>query len=151
MNQTRRRQYGNLDRPYFVYGTLRPAWGNSKIWQRHNATCLFDGEVQVSGFEMVDNGIPYARRTDDHDDFMLGALIVPNEDDTARRLLRSDLDSLEGWPGHYDRIAIVALTPHGPQVAWIYSPSTWDPTGRVEMTGDYANCERAMQVHRFKK
>lgn len=125
---------------YFVYGTLRPGMGNDHRWRGFNATALFDGHAYVRGFQMIDHGIPYAVWTDNVEDLVVGALIVPPDDIDDRIDLRRSMDALEGYPDHYNRAKIVARTPKGPRLAWIYTPTAWKPDGRVEMTGDFHNC-----------
>lgn len=135
--------FEDLHLPYFVYGTLRPDWGNSRVWRHRDGVSSFDGEAFVSGYQMVDHGIPYAVATTDLTDKVIGCLIAPPADWDLRYSLRRALDGLEGHPHHYERVKCRVRVPGRWITAWIYSPTEWKPEGRIEPTGDYANCGRA--------
>ena len=105
----------HLDRPYFVYGTLRPGWGNARLWKHREATARYDGETCVHGYELYAGEIPFAVPGDG---MVVGALIYPHP--TYAEGLRGNLDALEGHPRMYRRTECVALTPDGPVDAWIY-------------------------------
>ena len=139
-------KWEHLDRPYFVYGTLRPAWGNSRLWLYNDATAAYDGDAYVPGYQMIDHGIPYAVATGNPDHRVVGCLIVPGDDFDDRATLRHDLDQLEGWPDHYDRVQVEVITPDFPVAAWIYTPTTWKVDGPVEPSGDFANCGRGRKL-----
>lgn len=134
--------FEHLERPYFVYGTLRPAWSNSRIWETYDGISMYDGSAFVVGYQMVDHGIPYAVASGNVTDRVIGAVIVPSEDPVMREWTRMGLDQLEGHPGHYERVPVTVWTPDGEMLAWIYTPTSWVPEGRVEPTGDFANCPR---------
>lgn len=134
--------FEHLERPYFVYGTLRPAWSNSRLWEAHDAISMYDGSAFVVGYMMVDHGIPYAVATESAHDRVIGAVIVPPEDRNDRTRIRIQLDQLEGHPEYYERVPVSVWTPDGEMLAWIYTPTAWTPDGRVELTGDFANCHR---------
>lgn len=104
--------------PVFVYGTLRPGWGNSRRWTGRGEA-RHDGTATVRGFRLVSNGaFPFA--LPDADSVAVGALIYPHPDHYAAVL--DDLDHLEGYPRFYDRIMVVIDTPAGHVKAWIYVP-----------------------------
>jgi gamma-glutamylcyclotransferase (GGCT)/AIG2-like uncharacterized protein YtfP len=124
------------ERPYFVYGTLRPELGNAHWWRSCGAQAFYDGEAKVYGFKLVAKGIPYAVLAEDHD-VVVGALILPPEDLEDQVYLRWSLDSLEGYPLHYDRLVTRVWTPDGSCMAWIYSPTNYKPTGPVVASGDF--------------
>jgi gamma-glutamylcyclotransferase (GGCT)/AIG2-like uncharacterized protein YtfP len=124
--------------PFFVYGTLRPGYGNDRLWHGR-AHDRHDGECYVTGFRLVGRGFPYAIPAEGAE--AVGALIVPDADhyeDVTR-----DLDRLEGVPTHYYRDLVVITTPEGYRVAWMYIASgEWlghdrlavptDPAGRFD-------------------
>jgi gamma-glutamylcyclotransferase (GGCT)/AIG2-like uncharacterized protein YtfP len=108
-----------MSRPIFVYGTLRPGYGNDWLW-RGRAHAAFDGQARVLGHALVTQGwFPYmvpatAAET-------VGALIVPDPDQYDYVLHR--MDRLEGVPVHYRRILISVAVPHGIVTAWTYVPA----------------------------
>lgn len=101
--------------PICVYGTLRPGYGNSRLW-RDRARDLHDGDVTVTGYRLVGRGFPYAIASEGES--IAACLIVP-EPWTYDAVL-ADMDMLEGVPDHYTRELIVADTPDGFRVAWMY-------------------------------
>lgn len=130
-------QQGHLDRPYFVYGTLRPGEGNDKLWLMAGATCHHDGEAYALGYQMYASGIPYAVPTGDGHDKVWGAIIKPSPTVSEQLELRMVLDALEGHPEHYTRVEAYVSTPEGPMNAWIYSMSNYAPHGDRVPSGDF--------------
>lgn len=140
----------DLHLPYFVYGTLRPGWGNSALWQ-DVAVAVGDGECRVHGYGLAIEGLPYAVEAPGH--FVVGALIVPSADECDRIALRRQLDALEGYPRHYDRrkVTVDTLDVEFPEPieAFIYTPTQWSPTPQFEPTGDWnVACERTRLARR---
>jgi gamma-glutamylcyclotransferase (GGCT)/AIG2-like uncharacterized protein YtfP len=126
------------DRPYFVYGTLRPRCGNSHWWRECGASAYYDCEAMAYGFKLVARTIPYALYTGDSTDFVVGALILPSDEWDEQVELRYNLDRLEGHPNHYERVETDIETPDGWCTAWIYTPTKYDPKGREDIpSGDY--------------
>ncbi len=141
-------QMDDLHLPYFVYGTLRPGWGNSVLWQGM-AEGLHDGQAVVYGYGLAVNGLPYAVAWPG--ERIVGALIVPNEDECDRIALRRQLDALEGYPRHYDRCKVHVTLPGWEEnvEAFIYTPTQWSPTPNFEPTGDWnVACERTRLARR---
>lgn len=126
-----------LQVPYFVYGTLRPAFHNSGIWKALDARCEHDGAAWVPGFQMFGDSIPFAVRSHDPGHRVVGALIYPPDEEWAAERLRINFDNLEGHPTGYQRMTTIAHTPDGRVHCWIYSPTAWHPGGNPEPTGDY--------------
>lgn len=129
--------------PYFVYGTLRPTFGNSYVWRWNDATAVDDGQVVARGFEMWGGGIPYAVPTDDPDSEIVGCLIIPPDNQDDAKHLRLAMDALEGHPNHYERRLIEyhrrgESQPAG--LAWIYA--FYNRSGRRVESGDYADALR---------
>lgn len=138
--------FEDLHLPYFVYGTLRPDWGNSRVWRYRDGVPSHDGEAYVCGYQMVDHGIPYAVASARWSDRVVGCLITPPDDYSQRWSLRQALDGLEGHPHHYERVRCQANVPGGTVRAWIYTPTEWRPEGPIEPTGDYTNCGRRLRT-----
>lgn len=136
----------HLDRPYFVYGTLRPGYGNAKLWQSAGAQAAFDGRVRVRGFQMRASGIPFAIRTDDERSEIVGALIYPPYNEGMQRWLRYDLDSLEGHPHLYERQATRVYFPDAFDgchiTAWIYAMRERWGDSPIVPSGDYHDVRR---------
>jgi len=110
--------------PFFVYGTLRPGYGNSRGWVGR-ARAVHDGDATVDGFRLAApqyGGFPYAIPAEGSR--IVGALIFPEPGEYAAVLYR--LDQLEGYPNHYDRIRVRVETPDGWLWAWIYTPPAAD-------------------------
>lgn len=129
-----------LDLPYFVYGTLRPGFGNSRIWKAINAKAQFDGECRVKDWALINTNsvIPYAIPSPGH--VVWGTLIYPGFYTEDQQRLRRGLDTLEGHPEHYDRLKVEVQCPKGSdRDAWIYSPTMWVPKGILVESGDYRN------------
>jgi gamma-glutamylcyclotransferase (GGCT)/AIG2-like uncharacterized protein YtfP len=106
-------------RPYFVYGTLRPGFGNDRIWINAGGRVELDGIASVRGFRMTAGGIPFAIPSDDRADTIVGAIVHPPRLDLDLCYeLRQRLDGLEGYPHLYDR-KVVEVGPTGAE-AWIY-------------------------------
>lgn len=108
-------QAADMTYPVVVYGTLRPGFGNSRLWLGR-ARDLHDGATYVSGFRLSGRGFPYA--TPSPGETIVGCLVIP-EPWTYDAVL-SDMDHLEGVPHHYTRELVVAETPDGWRVAWMY-------------------------------
>ena len=116
--------------PIFVYGTLRPNGGNHYLW-RGVAEARCDDECYVVGYKLVHNGsfpylVPAATAQ------TVGCLIYPTPSEYEATL--TDMDSLEGVPAHYRRVAVpVLVTPEAytrglPRLvtAWTYTPTNLD-------------------------
>ena len=111
----------DLQKPFFVYGTLRPGFGNDWLW--HNVAHAVEN-CRISGYRLaLDYGLPFAVRTANPDDSVIGSLIRQDTDDLDVRhdLLRS-LDRLEGYPTMYDRSIATVYGPDGSvsDTAWVY-------------------------------
>lgn len=105
--------------PIFVYGTLRPGWGNSRTWAGI-ARPMHDGLVTVDGYRLVSNGaFPYAIPAEG--ETTTGCLIAPDADCYDMALAR--MDHLEGVPHHYRRISVGVEMPNALMVAWLYTPA----------------------------
>lgn len=103
--------------PVFVYGTLRPGWGNAARW-RGRGEAHYDGEAILYGYRLTtDGGFPYAKQATD--DQIVGALIVPDPPCYDDCLMA--MDALEGHPGWYLRTQAVAHTPTGYVRCWVYT------------------------------
>lgn len=126
--------------PYFVYGTLRPQFGNAWLWERCGATVKFDGQCRVLNYALIDTGsiIPYATYRPRRE--VWGALILPSYNPEEQVELRESLDALEGYPDHYDRVEVDVDCPGGLYGrAWIYTPTSWIVKGEEVPTGDYVD------------
>lgn len=132
-----------LNIPYFVYGTLRPQRGNASIWRELGGTDAYDGEALVHGWRMKCTGIPYAIRSYDDEDVVVGSLVYPPDDDGAKAMLRGFLDSLEGHPNAYVRRRVMVWVPtiRKQIVAWIYDASDIG-RGNLVPSGDYYEYRR---------
>lgn len=114
-----------IDRlPVFVYGTLRPGWGNALLWDGRAAP-HHDGDAVVLGYRLTSSGgFPYL--VADDGSATAGTLIEPEPADYEHVLAR--MDALEGYEqgsrhNHYERVHVVVHTPEGPVLAWVYVPS----------------------------
>lgn len=98
-----------FDELFFVYGTLKRGHGNHRILK----TCEFLGPaVTVDRFVLTDVGFPYMYP----ENLVIGALAFPVLGEVYRVTaygIRSQLDSLEGYPGHYDRRKIDVILDDG--------------------------------------
>lgn len=106
--------------PIFVYGTMRPEQGNTWPWDGRGEA-LHDGAATVRGYALVAHEygyFPYAVR--EPGAVTVGALVVPYREDYDAVL--ADMDHLEGYPRHYDRVLCLVTTPDGEEAAWIYTP-----------------------------
>lgn len=126
----------HFDRPYFVYGTLRPRCGNSQRWRAGGGTAFYDGEAVAHGFELIQRRIPYALQAP-VSSCVTGCLILPPDDLDRQINLRWSLDELEQHPDHYERIETSIETPDGFCDAWIYTPTRYTPTGDPIPSGDF--------------
>lgn len=105
----------------FVYGTLRPGFGNHD-WTvghlPHRAVPAF-----VSGFRLVGQGRPFPYAVPDPAAVTIGEVLAFEEPEWPEAL--SAMDRLEGYPVHYDRVLVEATTRDRPQrtlAAWLYTP-----------------------------
>lgn len=133
-----------LDVPVFVYGTLRPERGNSALWRECGGSAVCDGDAVVHGWRLKASGIPYAVRTYDDIDTVVGCLIYPPSDDLELQTrMRWILDSLEGHPNHYVRRKVEVWIPkwRTKTDAWIYDASKIAHGATVE-SGDYYQYKR---------
>lgn len=127
--------------PIAVYGTLRPGFGNDRLW-RERATAS-EGTGTVPGYRLVSNGgFPYAIPAEP-DQAAVVSLVWPNADEYDRVL--ASMDRLEGVPHHYTREEVLVLLSDGSgMVAWMYVPA--DPEhyeGLRPVPGnDWAQAER---------
>ena len=111
--------------PMFVYGTLRPGHGNSRLW-RGMAEAKYDGECYVLGYRLVGSGFPYAVPAATAQ--TVGTLIFPHAEHDEH--VRQHMDWLEGYPSHYTRVVTAVVTPDGYILAWIYTPADGMAGGR---------------------
>ena len=127
--------------PFFVYGTLRPGYGNAGRWEGR-ADARHDGTVLAYGLKLVavHHGFPHGIRTDDADDVTVGALIFPHADQHAA--IMKSLDVLEGHPRHYLRQRIGVEVPGQElRVAWTYAvpaPDYYEAHGEPVPNNDWA-------------
>lgn len=130
--------------PTFVYGTLRPGYGNSAHWQGQ-ADARFDGKCKVTGFRLVSNGyFPYAI-PGLPDDESFGCLIDPFAGHYG--IVQQSMDQLEGVPVHYERHITIVKVPTGFVNAYIYvatDPHQYDHLSPVR--GNDWGRERAPRV-----
>ncbi|RKY17300.1 MAG: hypothetical protein DRQ55_16135 [Planctomycetota bacterium] len=108
----------------FVYGTLRPGHGNSRLWQGL-ATARYDGKCFVLGYRLVGGGFPYAIPAPTAQ--TVGTLVYPHPEHEDE--VRQQMDWLEGYPSHYTRVVTAVVTPDGYRLAWIYTPPEGKPFG----------------------
>lgn len=131
------------DLPFFVYGTLRPGYGNSRIWG-DVAHAEHDGAATVQGFRLVTSGaFPFAVR--DLNSTSVGALVYPAPE-YYEWVLRS-FDQLEGVPHLYQRSIVIVETPVADVTAWMYTYDRKFDDGRrlVDVPGnDWRQFERMM-------
>ena len=110
----------------FVYGTLRPGYGNARLWFGY-AEGEHDGEAVVNGFRLVGHAFPYAIR-DEHSS-TVGCLVYPRLD--TYDYVTDAMDMLEGVPTHYRRIQVPVSTPDGEVQAWMYEPAAGSNYGHM--------------------
>lgn len=111
----------HLPLPFFVFGTLRPGYGNDRTWQGL-AHDLHDDEVTLADHRLVSNGsFPYCIPAEGQT--TTGTLIVP----FAEKYMQAQhaMDMLEGFPRHYNRKSCAVTTPDGVIMAWYYIPDDW--------------------------
>lgn len=122
--------------PVAVYGTLRPGYGNDRLWQGR-AECHHDGEATIEGYRLVGRGFPYAIPAE-HERIVVG-LVQPEPDEYERVLAM--MDRLEGVPRHYRRVLEVATTPEGIRACWLYVPAEprWHEDNEPVPGNDWAN------------
>ena len=87
-----------------VYGTLRSGFGNNYLLQQAEAERI-GGGITEAGFDMTDCGFPFA---------------IPGGEDRIRAEVWSVpkdtiymIDSLEGYPGWYDKQAVTVTLDDG--------------------------------------
>lgn len=111
--------------PVAVYGTLRPGFGNDRLWHGQ-ADCAADLVAYVDGYKLTTfgpgGGFPYA--SPEPDSRITVNLVFPFLE-RYEHVLR-EMDYLEGayedGSGHYDRIAVTAYTAEGQSItAWLYA------------------------------
>lgn len=109
-----------IDRlPVFVYGTLRPDFGNARILEG-SAFAKYDGKSRIDNHRLVSNGgFPYCIPAEGSTTY--GCLIVPFADEYDRVLRH--MDALEGVPLHYTRETVAVTCPDGVVMAWVYIPA----------------------------
>lgn len=111
-----------LPLPFFVFGTLRPGYGNDRTW-RGLAHDAYDDEATIADHRLVSNGgFPYCLPAEG--ETTTGTLIVPFPD--CYETARIAMDSLEGFPRHYNRKTVAVTTPDGIITAWYYIPDDWE-------------------------
>lgn len=113
--------------PFFVYGTLRPGHGNSRMWAGH-AVAEHDGTARAHGVRLLGEGagFPYAVRSNDPTDITVGAIIRPLPGVGRYDHVLSQFDMLEGYPDHYDRVQVIIDTPDGWTRCFMYEPPAHD-------------------------
>lgn len=132
--------------PVFVYGTLRPSFGNYE-WCLKDRTTSEQPATLDAAVMLSNGGFPYVKRTDDPTQVVVGTLM--HLDPAQRTQTMRDLDMLEGFikPGarmnHYDREVVqVRLTDGSLADAWTYlaSPVTAARTAHLTVveSGDWA-------------
>lgn len=115
----------SVDKPFFVYGTLRPGHGNARIYDRI-AAATGDGQTWLYEHRLVTHGpfpycIPAPAEQNAIPHVTVGALVTPEPGCYGEVMDR--LDMLEGFPVHYDRRLVTVETLTGPVEAWVYIPS----------------------------
>lgn len=111
--------------PIFVFGTLRPGYGNDRLWHGR-ASDVCDGTAILRDHRLVSNGsFPYCLPAEGQ--YTIGTLIVP--DVGKYQAVLSRMDDLEGVPHHYTRQTCMVETPGEIIQAHYYIP---DHTGRYE-------------------
>jgi len=126
----------------FVYGTLKQGFGNSLIFERHEAECLGPA-VTEEEYLLVYSGCPMIYHEDDLGDEDIpthkvrGDLwVIPNETCFLQ------LDRLEGHPDFYTRRIIEVLHDGEIKRAWCYEMkryySNWTMNlGSTNSEGEY--------------
>ena len=115
------RQQVTPELPVFVFGTLRPGYGNDRTWQGV-AYAVHDGEATIADHRLVTNGgFPYCLPAEG--ETTTGCLIVPHTADYQDAM--TYMDGLEGYPRHYNRQQIDVETPIATVRAWYYIPDDW--------------------------
>jgi gamma-glutamylcyclotransferase (GGCT)/AIG2-like uncharacterized protein YtfP len=142
--------------PYAVYGTLRKDQPNSGL-MKDGAVWLDNGTID--GYRLIHNGyFPYAVPAKDQR--IVVDVFVPAAYKPLADALRYSLDTLEGYPDHYDRVEVTADTNQNGDVrCWLYTPSCvakWPQFDEMEPVPDNdwspnaKRCRRAAFVaHRF--
>ena len=113
--------------PVFVFGTLRPGWGNACQWDGLGEA-KHDGKAIVKDHRLVSNGafpycLPAAGRN------TVGTLIVAHDGCWSRMI--DQMDMLEGVPVHYNRRRVNVSTPEGKIQSWYYLPDDWGTYERM--------------------
>lgn len=108
--------------PIWVFGTLRPRYGNDRLW--HGAAdSAYDGQAVLSDHRLVSNGaFPYCLPAEGES--TRGTLIIPHIGE-YREVLQN-MDYLEGVPTHYARRSATIRTPDGLITSWMYRPDHWE-------------------------
>lgn len=108
---------------FFVYGTLKTGGSNNGILR--NATSLGPATTEEAAFRMLDNGgFPYTFLDGEHK--VRGEIFEVTDERTVQRL-----DSLEGYPHHFDRRVISANTDDQIMCsAWMYFNPSASEYGR---------------------
>lgn len=106
----------NLSTPYAVYGTLRSGQHNADLWDGLAKSVRTD---TLDGYRLVTNGgFPYALPA--KGERIVIEIIRPIDDLKAQRLLRMNLDRLEGYPSFYDRYVVTSASGTD---CWMYVPA----------------------------
>jgi gamma-glutamylcyclotransferase (GGCT)/AIG2-like uncharacterized protein YtfP len=111
--------------PFFVYGTLRPRYGNDRMWHG-NAWVTDDGRATLADHRLVvgSSPFPFCVPTFEPSDIVYGSLIHPMGEGARYRSLRERFDMLEGHPGWYHRtkrtIGVIRDGEPAEIEAWVY-------------------------------
>ncbi len=81
----------------FVYGTLKKGWGNHRLLEGSTFLGVYETPKE---FSLYDGGFPYAFHGGGEN---IRGELYEVDDDTLK-----NLDRLEGYPSHYNRIKIEA-------------------------------------------
>jgi len=117
------------------YGTLRPGCGNYEWCARPHRPDVSEGIVR--GFQLWGAGAGFPYAIPGPGSITVSVLTFPEE--TWPDALR-DLDRLEGFPHHYDRLPVRVLQRDAVTSAWLYTPSDperiWDQYDQIR-SGDW--------------
>lgn len=113
--------------PIFVFGTLRPGYGNDRLWHGY-ADDVCDGTAILRDHRLVSNGaFPYCLPAEGQ--YAIGTLIVPHVHNYQAVLSR--MDALEGVPHHYTRRVCMVETPDSIIQAHYYIPAHTEEYGNL--------------------
>jgi gamma-glutamylcyclotransferase (GGCT)/AIG2-like uncharacterized protein YtfP len=107
--------------PFFVYGTLRPGYGNYRHFLAPVSHTVVPARLPGALMYARGGGIPYVTLGGEPTDSVVGALVDVAPWDYEGVL--ACLDRLEGHPDHYVRTAVEVVTETGSTKAWAYLAS----------------------------